>query len=83
MLRLRFLRLAVRFSLGVGLVVSVTSVALVLLYQSEQLEGVPGEAWTLLGGAMLGLTTALAIVARAIAKNPTDNLDIHDEDDLD
>jgi len=69
---LRYWRLAARSFLGTMLVLSVTSIILVMLFRSGGLIGVPGEAWTLMGGGILGLSTALAILARALAKNPSD-----------
>lgn len=69
---LRYWRLAARSFLGTILVISVTAIILVMLFESEGLAGVPGEAWTLMGAGILGLSTALAILARALSKNPSD-----------
>ena len=69
---LRYWRLWARFLLGMTLVLSVTAIGLTMLLESESLAGVPGEAWTLMGGLILGLSTALAILSRALSKNPSD-----------
>jgi len=76
---LKFWRLWARYLLGTTIVLSVTAVILTLLYESEALAGVPGEAWTVMGGITLGLISALVIVSRAIARNP----DNGDDDDTD
>ena len=77
---LKFWRLWSRYLLGTTLVLAVTIIALTMLFESESLAGVPGEAWTLMGGAILGLVTALTILARAMAKNP-DSKNGSDDDD--
>ena len=67
---LKFWRLWARYLLGTTIVLSVAAIVLTFLYESEALAGVPGEAWTVMGGLGLGLISALVIVCRAIARNP-------------
>jgi len=70
---LKFWRLFLRYLLVTTIVLSATSIVLTLLFESEALVGVPGEAWTVMGGITLGLISALVIVARALARNPDKN----------
>ena len=67
---LKFWRLWSRYLLSTTIVLAVTAIIITLLYESEQLAGVPGEAWTVMGGITLGLISALIIVARSISRNP-------------
>ena len=67
---LKFWRLWSRYLLSTTIVLAVTFIIVTLLYESEALAGVPGEAWTVMGGITLGLISALIIVARSISRNP-------------
>jgi len=77
---LKFWRLWSRYLLSTTIVLAVTAVILTLLYESEKLAGVPGEAWTVMGGITLGLISALVIVSRAIARNPDKDNGAEDTD---
>lgn len=78
---LKFWRLWARYLLSTTIVLSVTFIVLTFLFESEALAGVPGEAWTLMGILGGGISTALIILARAIAKNPTDSNTVDDDTD--
>jgi len=67
---LKFWRLWSRYLLSTTIVLSVTAIILTLLFESESLAGVPGEAWTVMGGITLGLISALVMVSRSISRNP-------------
>jgi len=78
---LKFWRLWSRYLLSTTIVLSVTAIILTLLYESEKLSGVPGEAWTVMGGITLGLISALVIVSRAISRNPDRDNGMDDDTD--
>ena len=67
---LKFWRLWSRYLLSTTIVLAVTAIIITLLYESEKLAGVPGEAWTVMGGITLGLISALVMVSRSISRNP-------------
>ncbi len=81
MKNLKLWRISARFILALTLVLSVSIIIISMFFLGDKLTMLPAAAWGMVGVAVTKVGDALASLARAMAKNPSDVDNGKDEDD--
>ncbi len=73
-------RVGSRFLISTTLILSLTSVLILIIWESTRLSAIGEAGWAVLGAGVYALGQAISSLVRAIAQNPSDRGTVTEEE---